>query len=179
MATPEEILKEARKLIGSETKPMKAKYPVEYEPIRRWCHMAGIDNSIYLDPEYAKKAKYGEVICPPGAVQLVTRRIWPEEPETETLPPIPTPEGMDVPFAMGNEWELLKPIKVGEWLTYKRRIADVYIKAMRYDPDTFWTTNEQIFMNEAGEELAIFRSWGLRYRRVEALRKAGITDYPK
>lgn len=179
MATPEEILEKARKLIGTETKPMKAKYPVEYEPIRRWCHMAGIANLIFLDPEYAKKTKYGEVICPPGAVQLVARRTWPPEAEEERLPDIPAPEGMNVPFNMGNEWELLKPIKVGEKLSYKRRLAEVYMKSIRFDPHAFWSTTEQVFMNEAGEEVAIFRSFGLRYRRVDDLRKAGITDYPR
>lgn len=179
MATPEEILEEARKLIGRETRPVKAKYPVEYEPIRRWCHMAGIESPIFLDPTYAKKSKYGEVICPPGAIVLIARNTWPVESPEESLPPIPTPEGMDVPFNMGHQWEFLKPIRVGERITYKRRIADIYIKAMRYDPHTFWTENDQIFMNEAGEELAIFRAFGLRYRRVADLRKAGITDYPK
>ncbi len=182
MATPEEILVKARKLIGSETNPVKAKYPVEYEAIRRWCHMADNANLLFLDPAYAKKTKYGEVICPPGAVQLVARRTWPPQQETdeeERLPEIPAPEGMDIPFNMGNEWEFLKPIKVGERLSYKRRIADVYMKSMRYDPHTFWTTTEQIFINEAGEQVAIFRSFGLRYRSAEQLRKVGITDYPR
>ncbi|MDO8687865.1 MAG: MaoC family dehydratase N-terminal domain-containing protein [Dehalococcoidales bacterium] len=177
--TPEEILEEARKLIGRETKPVKAKYPVEYEAIRRWCHMADNANPLFLTPEYANKTKYGGVICPPGAIQLVARRTWPLEQEEESLPAIPKPEGMDVPFAMGHEWEFLKPVKVGEQLWYKRRIANVEMKAMRYEPHTFWTTNEQIFMTEAGEVVCIFRSWGLAYRRVDALRKAGITDYPK
>ena len=180
MATPEEILEEARKLIGSETKPVKAKYPIEYEAIRRWCHMADIANPLFLDPEYAKETKYGEVICPPGSVQLISRGTWPPATdEEESLPAIPVPEGMDIPFAMGNEWEFIKPVKVGDRLSFKRRIADIYIKSMRYDPHTFWTTNEQIFMNEAGEEVAIFRSFGLRYRSAEQLKKEGITDYPR
>ena len=50
----EEVLKEARKLIGVETKPRQALYPVEHDPIRRFCHMTNDNNPLFLDPEVSK-----------------------------------------------------------------------------------------------------------------------------
>ena len=41
--TPEEILEEARKMIGLETEPVSFPYPLEYEPIRRYCLMIDDD----------------------------------------------------------------------------------------------------------------------------------------
>ena len=88
----EEILEDARKLIGTETKPVKALYPVEYDPIRRFCHMTNDDNPLFLDPEYAKKSRFGDIIAPMTAVSLVTGNgIWPPVPDTgEQLPAIPS-----------------------------------------------------------------------------------------
>ena len=53
--TPDEFLEEAKKMIGTETEPVRFLYPVEYEPIRRYCLMVDDDNPLFLDPEYAKR----------------------------------------------------------------------------------------------------------------------------
>jgi acyl dehydratase len=62
---PEEILEQARKLIDAETELFPDRYPIEYDPIRRFCHMSDDTNPLFLDPEYAHQTKHGEVLCPP------------------------------------------------------------------------------------------------------------------
>ena len=51
--------------IGRETAVVRGRYPVEYEAIRRHCHMVEDANPLFLDPEYAKTTKWGAVIAPP------------------------------------------------------------------------------------------------------------------
>ena len=46
----ERLLVEARRRIGTETPIRWARYPVEHEPIRRWCHMVACDAPLFLDP---------------------------------------------------------------------------------------------------------------------------------
>ncbi|MBI2848499.1 MAG: MaoC family dehydratase N-terminal domain-containing protein [Chloroflexi bacterium] len=171
--TPEEILEEARKLIGTETKPVPMRYPVEYDPIRRYCHMNDDTNPLFLDPEYAKKTKYGEVICPPLFIGIAGGSgPWPPPKENApTLPPVPTPG--DRSINLTTEWEFFKPVKVGDRLWSKSRIADVYILSIRLDPQAFWTLTERIITNQDNEVVAIGRNLGLKHRTPEQIKAAG------
>lgn len=177
--TPEEVLAEARKFIGYETKPVWGRYPVEAEAIRRWCHMADNSNPLYLDPEYAKNTKFGGIICPPCVVQnFAGRGLWPvvEEPPEEARPNIPSPGGPEGSRAINltTDWEFYKPVKVGDRISQKFRIADVYIKGVRYDPQAFWTVTETIFENQNGETVAKITNTGLRHRTPEQLKADGV-----
>ena len=51
--------------IGKRTPVNLGRYPVEYEPIRRFCHMVEDTNPLFLDPHYADTTKYVSVIVPP------------------------------------------------------------------------------------------------------------------
>ena len=44
--------------IGRKTPLYHGRYPVEYDPIRRYCHMVEDDNPLFLDPEYAATTKW-------------------------------------------------------------------------------------------------------------------------
>ena len=165
----EAILEDAKKLIGRETTPRKARYPVEYDPIRRFCHMTNDDNPLFLDPDYAKKGPHGDIIAPMTAVGLfIGNGIWPVETHVdEDLPPVPTLG--DRAINLTTEWEFLKPVKIGDHLATTRRIADVYIKSIRLDPKAFWTVSEQVVRNQNDEVVAISRNIGLSHRSPEAV----------
>lgn len=171
--TPEEILEEARKLIGAETELVAGRYPVEYDPIRRYCHMSDDTNPLFLDPEYAKQTKYGEVICPSLLVgYFAGNGVWPpvDRPQPE-LPPVPTAGNRAINLT--TEYEFYKPVKVGDRLSAKRRIADVYIKPIRLDPQAFWILTEQLIYNQDGELVAKASNLGLRHRMPEEIAAAG------
>ncbi len=171
--TPEEFLEEAIKLIGAETETVSGLYPVEYDPIRRYCHMTDDTNPLYVDPDYAKDTRYGEVVSPPFLIgYFAVNGPWPPSESTEpSLPPIPTPG--DRAINLTTEWEFYRPVKVGDRLSYKRRIADVYIKSIRLDPKAFWTRTEMLIYNQEGELVAMSSNLGLRHRTPEQQQKAG------
>lgn len=171
--TPEEILEEARKLIGAESEPSHGRYPVEYEPIRRYCHMSDDDNPLFLDPEYAKKSQYGDVICPPLFIGNHTGPgLWPPVRETgRGLPPVPAAGDRNINLT--TEYEFLKPVKIGDSLSATSRIGDIYIKAIRLDPKAFWTVTERIIRNQNGDVVAIARNIGLRHRTPEEVKASG------
>lgn len=170
--TAEEILEEARKMIGRETKPVTSKYPVEYEPIRRYCMMVDDDNPLFLDPEYAKSTKYGEVMLPPfatfgimsgGSPQMMADLAQGTGGADMIMPPAPG----HFLINMAQEWEFHRPVVVGDRLTFKSRLADVYIKPIRIDPKAFWTVLEMHFSNQRGETVCIVRNILLRHRAPE------------
>src|SRR5262245_47040994 len=70
--TPEQVLEEAKTHIGDETEPVPSRYAVEYDPIRRYCHMVDDDNPLFLDPDYAKDTDYGAVVAPPFFIRQTT-----------------------------------------------------------------------------------------------------------
>jgi acyl dehydratase len=169
--TPAAILEEARKLIGSETPQVPGRYPVEYDAIRRYCYMCDDTNPLFLDPEYAKRTKYGDVISPPLLISYFAGNgIWPPAGEQPQLPPIPTPG--DRAINLTTEYEFLKPVKVGDRLSTSSRIADVFIKGIRLDPEAFWTVTERIIRNQDGEVVCIARNTGLRHRTPEQVKAA-------
>jgi len=168
--TPEEILQEAQRMIGNETKPVVNQYPVEYEPIRRYCMMVDDDNPLFLDPEYAKNTKHGGVILPPfaafgimsggapGAMDKVS-----DETETPNMPPTPGQFFVN----MSQEWEWFKPIMIGDRLNTKVRLADVSMKPIRLDPKAFWVHIEMITGNQRGETVCTVRNVVLLHRSPE------------
>ena len=175
--TPEEILEEARKHIGRETRSSQGRYPVEYDPIRRFCHMSGDANPLFLDPEYARKTKHGEVVCPPLFVGYFgSGGLWPPSQETTpkrapALPDVPTPG--DKAINMSTDWEFFRPVKVGDRLSSVNRIADVFIKAIRLDPKAFWIVTEATYSNQYGEVVAKSRNTLLVHRSAEQQKADG------
>lgn len=148
------------KVLGSSA----ARYPVEYDPIRRHCHMAHDENPLFLDPEFAKQGPYGDVIAPPVmSGYFAGRGVWPpapaETPSRDGRPGftfgIPTPG--DRGINMGISYEFVSPARVGDRLSAERRIADVFVKPIRLDPEAVWIVTESVTKNQHGEVVLINR----------------------
>ena len=180
VVTPEEIVEAGKKLIGQETEPVPGRYPVEYEPIRRYCHMMEDDNPLFLDPEYAKKTKYGEVVAPPFMAQLFGGPgPWPPMTEAASFfRQIPTTPGSSF-IVLSTDWEFFKPIKVGERISAKNRFTDIYLKGIRLDPKARWMVMDNIYLNQDGEEVALARMTALAIRSPEEVKAAGDAQEEK
>jgi acyl dehydratase len=164
--TPEEYLEEARKMIGRETETRTAEYPVEYESLRRYCMMVDDANPLFTSPEYARQTKYGEVIAPP----FVPFGIMPGElSAAEIIPERPGPFLIN----MSQDWEWMKPIKVGDRLSYKLRLADVFMKKIRIDPKAFWIVFETEVSNQDGDTVCVLKNTLLSHRAPEAAARDG------
>jgi acyl dehydratase len=164
--TPEEMLENAREIIGKKTITSTAKYPVEYEPIRRYCNMVNDNNPLFQDPDYAKTTKFGEVLLPPFApFGIMTSSSI--NALIQSLPPLPGPFMIN----MAQEWEWMKPIKVGDLLTTKAKLVDVYIKKIRIDPKAFWIVFETKVINQHGEVTCLYRNILLNHRAPDVVAK--------
>ena len=176
MAQGYDIEKVRAEYIGKETPPIRGRYPVEHDPIRRYCHMIDDPNPLFLDPEYGKRTRYGGTICPPSgwlAMYLAGFGPWPPTFEP-LLPIVPTPGRRFVNMAM--ETEHLRPIRVGDRLSSRKRIVDIYQKGVSLDPEAVWIVAETIITNQEDEVACIVRNTYLVHRtpaEMAALAKEG------
>jgi hypothetical protein len=173
----ERLLAEARQLIGAETPIRWARYPVEHEPIRRWCHMVECDSPLFLDPDYAARTRWGKVLCPPlmipiFATQSLPQRLsssgpeidWPRLAPDETIPDINLPAPGTRSINLGGDLGFLEPVFVGDRLGSSKRLVDVYIKRIRIDPEAFWLVTDTLYYNQDRKLVAINHNTLIRHR---------------
>jgi hypothetical protein len=177
----EKILARARTYIGRESPLQWGKYPVEYEPIRRWCHMVELNNPLYLDPDYARNTKWGEVVCPPPMVPIFASAgvpspisssgpaiDWPPQTdhdrETLAAMDLQPPTAGNRTINLGSDLEFFKVVRVGDRLGFKNRVADVYIKPIRIDPEAFWVATDTVYLNQDQEVVAVNHGLRIRHR---------------
>jgi acyl dehydratase len=166
------MLAEAKKMIGREGKVKPFRYPVEYEPIRRYCAMTGDTNPLFLDPQYGANTKYGNVILPPfapfgimdnGNIDMMINLTANAIDNDIIMPPTPGKYLIN----MGQEWEFFKPATIGDRLSLKTRLGDVYIKPTRVDPKGFWIVTEFHYTNQNEEKVCIVKNILLSHRSPE------------
>ena len=164
-----------QKYIGTEIAKARGRYPVEYDPIRRHCQMVDDNNPLFLDPEYAESAEHGAVLCPPSgwlALYFASLGPWPAVFEP-LLPIVPAPGKRIV--NMNQEVEWFARIKVGDHLSVRRRVADIYQKGISIDPEAVWIVAEAIITNKRGETVCAVRNTLLFHRTPEEVAAAKET----
>jgi len=156
-----------RKYVGFETAEARGRYPVEHDPIRRLCHMVDDNTPLFLDPEHAKTTSHGAVLCPPSgwlALYFASLGPWPAVFEP-LFPIVPTPGKRIVNMSQEVEWSAR--IKVGDHLSVRRRIADVFQKAVSLDPEAVWIVAEATVTNQRDETVCVIRNTMLTHRTPE------------
>ncbi len=159
--------------IGKVVSRSNGRYPVEYDAIRRHCHMTGDTNPLFLDPDFARDhGPYGAVVVPPSSLPLyfASGGPWPRaaKPADEgskrpgfTLG-VPTPG--DRGINMGTEWSFHEPIRVGDRLRSEQTVTDVFVKAIKLDPVAVWIVSEIAVMNQHDVVVANWRNTTLVHR---------------
>jgi acyl dehydratase len=157
--------------IGKIVQRSRGRFPVEHDPIRRWCHMVGDTNPLYLDPEYAATGPYGAVIVPPPLTPFFAGNgPWPRRAAAEDgykrapgfTSGVPTPG--DRGINMGIRWQYLLPVRVGDRLESERTVSDVFVKPIRLDPLTVWIVTETRISNQRNELVAVGHNTVLVHR---------------
>lgn len=164
-----------QKYIGIEIAKSRGRYPVEYDAIRRHCHMADDNNPLFLDPEYAASTEHGAVLCPPSgwlALYFASLGPWPAVFEP-LLPIVPAPGKRIV--NMNQEVEWFAHIKIGDHLSVRRRVADIYQKGISIDPEAVWIVAEAIITNQRDETVCTIRNTLLFHRTPEEVAAAKET----
>lgn len=130
---------------GYETELVWGRYPVEHDPIRRYCHMVDDTNPRYLER--------GE--CPPVMVDyFASAGAWPPA-ELDIITfvrRIPTPG--DRLVNLGHEFEWYRAARVGDRLGARHRVRSVEQRATRLDPLSVWISTETTIVNQARESVA-------------------------
>jgi acyl dehydratase len=172
VAQPYDIEAVRQQYIGAEIPTARGRYPVEHDPIRRHCHMVDDNNPLFLDPEYANTTEHGAVLCPPSgwlALYFASLGPWPAVFEP-LLPIVPTPGKRIV--NMNQEVEWFARIMVGDHLSVRRRVADIYQKGISIDPDAVWIVAEAIITNQRDETVCVIRNTLLTHRTPEEVAAA-------
>jgi hydroxyacyl-ACP dehydratase HTD2-like protein with hotdog domain len=151
------ITDEIRSWIGREVRPWTIE--VSRRDVTRFAVATDDLNPLYLDEEQAKHSRYGGLIAPP---LFYMAPLTEPVPETELrpdglpfegklpVPPTPLPRLMDG----GTEVEFLQPVRVGDVLTGRSKITNIYQKTGRSGPLIF-VQRETTFTNQKGELVLI------------------------
>jgi acyl dehydratase len=136
------ITPEVRALIGHETPPQRNRFPISDEMACDVADAIEDGNPLYVDPEYARRSRFGGLLCPPLAT-------W-----KDIAPPIGyfgagQEWHFEVPLPFdsyglngGSDWQFLRPAYVGAWITRQFRILDIYEKSGRSGPLVFIVRQE-------------------------------------
>ena len=131
------ITPEVRALIGTETPPERNRFPLSDEMAFDLADAIEDPNPLYADQNHAKRSRFGELLCPPLAT-------W-----KDIAPPIgffgagqESHFQVPLPFNSyglngGSDWQFLRPAYVGDWITRRFRISDIYEKQGRSGPLVF------------------------------------------
>jgi acyl dehydratase len=166
--------------IGSVVDSSEGRYPVEYDPIRRYCNMIHDDNPLYLDLEVARHGPYGAVIAPgPLLPYFAGGGPWPRKPKTGARRPgwtygVPTPGDRGINLEVS--WEYRQPVRVGDRLSSEARIADIFFKPIRIDPRAVCIVTESRLTNQRDEVVAACRNSVLVHRSRGQMAGAGSSD---
>ncbi len=169
--------------IGKKTPRSHGRYPVEYDPIRRHCHMVEDENPLFLDPSFAKQTSHGGVISPPvlagyfagdgawpptGGPTQGQRRAGEEiEPEGSIIGDVPT-RGERL-INMNVAWEYFAPVRIGDELSSETVLTDIFEKSIRLDPKAVWIVTERRIYNQRDELVATNTNTLLTHRRPDVV----------
>lgn len=144
--------------VGRVVAESTGRYPVEYDSIRRYCHMTRDTNPLFLDPEAAATSPYGTVIVPPPMIpNFAGNGTWPRREKPTGKRPgftygVPTPGKLGI--MMNIAWKYLAPVRVGDRLRAQTVITDVYVKPIKLDPLAVWIVTRTDIWNQHDELVA-------------------------
>ena len=147
---------EARAMIGRESAPQYCE--VTKAAIRRFAQAIGDDSPLYYDEAYAAKTQWGGIVAPPTF--FFTLGYYDDSPSTklrEDGRPIGTK--LDVPLPVSrtvggaSSFDLGEPIRPGDVITVRKKVADVYSKEGKSGL-LYFTILETTYVNQKGEMVA-------------------------
>jgi len=138
-----------KSMIGKTGKPFTM--PVEWSKVREFARAIKDPNPLYFDPELAKRESGG---IPVPVTFLQTAVFWQDDSSS------PGMGGFDIRRILHGEqdFELLKPILVGDTLTGVAKVADLYEKEGGRGGKMTFLVVETEYKNQKGEKVAIARS---------------------
>lgn len=152
---------ELQKKIGTEGKPVTLE--IDKGLIRRYVEAVGDTNPLWQDVEYARSTRYGGIIAPPWLL-CALMATFPIVSQSKTLPSavpevtLPREHILDG----GGEWEFFLPLSVGDTITSRTRLANVFERQGRIGLMLFFVY-ETSYTNQRGELVARSSSTLINY----------------
>ena len=157
------ITPEVRALIGHETEAERNRFPVSEEMAYDLASATEDPNPLYSDGDYAARSRFGGLLCPPLAT-------W-----KDIAPPIgyfgagqESHFQIPLPFNSyglngGADWQFLRPVYAGDWITRQFRILDIFEKQGRSGTLVFVVrqenqTNQHGSVVQAAQRTSIHRA---------------------
>lgn len=144
------MMKELAELIGKQAPPVVLE--VERGAIRRYAQAIEDPDPLYSDVEYARKSKYGEMVCPPGFFGLPVNKR--DEEEMSLFEQVTEKSGCSTLLANGGEDEFILPVRAGDVLFSVAKVADIYEEVGRSGNHFILTIFETTYTNQNGDLVA-------------------------
>jgi len=161
LAEDNSSLEELRKRIGTEAEPIE--FEIDRTLIRNFVQAVGDPNPLWLDQNYAKTTKHGGVIAPPFLLCAIMTAAIPDPQPGQV--PLQVPE-VSLPrkhvLDGGEEWEFFLPMRLGDTITSRSRLASVSEREGRIGSMLFFVY-ETSYENQRGELAARCSSTMINY----------------
>jgi acyl dehydratase len=157
---------ELRKYIGHESRVETNRFPISEEMIFELADAIEEPNPLYLDVEYAKKSRFGGMLCP----VLAGWKDWAPRIDyfgagQDSHFELPLPF-KSYGFNGGSEWTFHRPVRVGDHLTERVKIVDMSERPGRTGQLLF-VARETTQTNQKGELLQTIRHTSIFRKRPE------------
>ncbi len=113
------------------------------EHIDGYCKAVGETNPLFVDDEAAKNGPYGEIIAPTGLIQTMMLGRGPDA----------KVKFGNTTFHAGQRMEFINPIRVGDTITARTQVKEVYEKTGRSGSMVF-VVNRVTYTNQHDESVA-------------------------
>lgn len=151
----EDILSRLKSFIGYEEQFSDGQ-PIEEGMIRRFAEAIGDDNPLYHDREFAQKSPFGGIIAPPTFVfEWAHHEAVTVDEYGLYISDMPLPDHL---VRGGNEYEFIQPLRPGDIITTKSKIADVYEKQSRSGGNLTFIVCQSTYINQQDEVLGVQRT---------------------
>src|SRR5581483_3871553 len=107
---------------------------------------------LHFDDAYGKKTRWGGMIAPYTYIEAICKAWTPEQKAGYVDHPLKGKAGLN----MGLDIEFLKPVRLGDVITMRQKIVDIYEKSSPSNRLVF-TIRERVYTDQNGEVKAIVR----------------------
>lgn len=151
MSDTSDVIKKLRDMVGRMTQPIVNE--IEAGAIKRYAEAVGDPNPLYSDIQYARKSRYGGIICPPGffgwSMKVTSGAIEMMAPVFGAL----IEGGLLRILDAGREYDFFHPIRAGDRLAWYARFANVKEKEGKAG-NMVLVTMEITYINQRGDMVA-------------------------
>ena len=148
------ITAEVRALIGSETPPEKNRFPLSGEMAYDLADATEDPNPLYIDKAAAEASRFKGLLCPPLATwKDIAPSIGYFGAGQESHFEVPLPFN-SYGLNGGSDWQFLRPAYVGDWITRRFRIVDIFEKQGRSGPLVF-VVRRETQTNQDGDAISV------------------------